>query len=304
MAQRPPRTATLDPSKPHNFFMEHERAESGRIMRSAVILLTNKECPWRCLMCDLWKNTLTDTVPPGAIPKQIHYAMAQLGAAPEQIKLYNSGSFFDAAAIPFVDYPAIARTVAIAKHVVVESHPRLVGERALKLRDLLCGSLEVAMGLETVHPAVLPRLNKKFTLAHFSQAADFLRRERIAVRAFVLVKPPFMNEEEAVEWAVKSAEFAFACGAAVVSLIPTRTGNGALNRLGEAGQFAPPRLSTLEQALEATLNLQRGRVLADTWNLEQFSSCAACLEQRRQRLHTINLAQKSVPVIECPVCGG
>jgi len=124
------------------------------------------------------------------------------------------------------------------------------------------------------------------------------------VRAFVLVKPPFMNDEEAVEWAVKSAEFAFACGAAVVSLIPTRTGNGALNRLGEAGQFAPPRLSTLEQALEATLSLRRGRVLADIWNLEQFSLCAACLEQRRQRLHTMNLTQSSVPAVECPVCGG
>ncbi len=94
MAQRPPRTGTLDPFKPHNFFVEQERAESGQIVRSAVILLTNKECPWRCLMCDLWMNTLTDTVPPGAIPKQIHYALAQLGAAAEQIKLYNSGSFY------------------------------------------------------------------------------------------------------------------------------------------------------------------------------------------------------------------
>jgi hypothetical protein len=185
-----------DPFKPHGFFLEEERAASGQVASSATILLTNKECPWRCLMCDLWKNTTTQTVPPGAIARQIDYALSQLRSRPEQIEALQQRQFFDPAAIPPADYPAIARTVTFAKHVVVESHPRLVGEKALRFRDLLSGSLEVAMGLETVHPQVLPRLNKKFELAHFSQAAGFLRDNQIAVRAFVLVKPPFLDEAE------------------------------------------------------------------------------------------------------------
>ena len=303
-AQRPPRQGGLDPFKPHGFFLEKERAGSGRVVQSAVILLTNKECPWHCLMCDLWQHTLTETVPPGAIPRQIDYALTQLHSKPEQIKLYNSGSFFDPAAIPLTDYPAIADKVSFAEHVVVEAHPRLVGEEALRLRNLLSGSLEVAMGLETVHPEILPRLNKGFELAHFARAADFLRQEGITMRAFVLVKPPFLNEAEGLEWAVKSAEFAFACGATAVSLIPTRSGNGAMERLMEAGEFAPPRLATLERALELAINLHRGRVFADTWNLEQFSACSTCLEKRRQRLHAINLTQEILPSIDCPVCGG
>ena len=302
MAQRPPRPGGMDPFKPHGFFLEQERADSGRVLHSAVILLTNKECPWRCLMCDLWQSTLIETVPLGAIPTQIGYALAQLDSRPEQLKLYNSGSFFDPAAIPLADYPAIAERVSFAKHVVVEAHPRLVGKNVLRLRDLLAGSLEVAIGLETVHPEVLPRLNKKFTLPQFAQAVDFLRKEGIAVRVFVLVKPPFMNEAEGLDWAVKSAEFAFTCGAKVVSLIPTRHGNGAMDRLMAAGEFASPRLATLERALELTINLQRGRVFADTWNLEPFSACSACLEKRRQRLHAINLTQQIRPAIDCPVC--
>ena len=304
MAQRPPRTTTLDPFKPHASFLEEERAGSGRIVHSAAILLTNKECPWRCLMCDLWSSTLTHTVPPGAIPKQIDYALAQLDSRPEQVKLYNSGSFFDPGAIPPVDYPAIADRVAFAKHLVVESHPRLVGEKALTLRDLLPCSLEVAMGLETVHPQVLPKLNKRFEPAHFARAAQFLRKEAIAVRAFILVQPPFLGAQESLEWAIKSAEFAFGCGAAVVSLIPVRAGNGAMERLMEAGQFTPPRLSTLERAQETALNLRVGRVFADTWDLDQFSSCSACLEKRRLRLQAINLQQEILPTIDCPVCGG
>ena len=255
-------------------------------------------------MCDLWKNTTTQTVPPGAIVKQIDYALSQLRSRPEQIKLYNSGSFFDPAAIPPADYPAIARTVAFAKHVVVESHPRLVGKKVLRFRDLLSGSLEVAMGLETVHPQVLPRLNKKFELAHFSQAAGFLRDNGISVRAFVLVKPPFMDEVEGWEWAVKSAVFALSCGATVVSLIPTRPGNGALERLMETGEFSPPRLATLEKALELVLEVRGdGRIFADTWDLEQFSRCPACFEKRQQRIHAMNLSQRIPSAIDCPACG-
>lgn len=304
IAQRPARSANLDPFKPHAFFLEEERADSGRVLPTVTILLTNKECPWRCLMCDLWKNTLTHTVPVGAIPKQIDFVVSQLGAKPGQVKLYNSGSFFDAAAIPHSDYPGIAERIAFAEHVVVESHPRLVGEKALRLRDLLPGSLEVAMGLETVHPEVFPRLNKRFDLPDFSKAARFLRTNEITVRAFILVNPPFLNDEDGIEWAVKSADFAFDCGAGVVSLIPTRSGNGAMDTLLESGEFVPPRVSTLEDAQERALHLRRGRVFADTWDLEQFSQCPICLEKRRQRLHLVNLTQQLQPRIECAVCGG
>ena len=304
VAERPPRAITLDPFKPYAFFLEDELAASGRVVSSGTILLTNKECPWRCLMCDLWKNTLTEIVPPGAIPRQIEFALTQLGGSPQQIKLYNSGSFFDPAAIPLGDYPEIARKISFAKHVAVESHPRLIGEKALRLRDLLSGSLEVALGLETVHPQVLPRLNKKFDLGHFSRAAKFLRQAGIALRAFVLVKPPFLDDAAGIEWAVKSAAFAFSCGATVVSLIPTRGGNGALERLRDMGDFAPPRLVTLESALEQSLNLKAGRVFADTWDLEKFSTCSVCVEKRRQRLLAMNRSQKILSRIDCKFCGG
>ncbi|HWY77804.1 MAG TPA: radical SAM protein [Verrucomicrobiae bacterium] len=302
-AARPPR-AEVDPFKPYGFFLEQERHDAGRIVNSGVILLTNKECPWRCVMCDLWKHTTTESVPSGAIGRQIEFALRQFNSRPEQLKLYNSGSFFDPAAIPVSDYADITRTISFATHVIVESHPRLIGEKAVRLRDLLAGSLEVAMGLETTHPQVLPRLNKKFDLGHFARAAEFLRSHQISLRAFVLVKPPFMDEAEELEWAVKSAEFAFACGATAVSLIPTRGGNGAMERLAEAGGFAPPRLATLERALDASLELQRGRVFADLWDLEQFSRCADCLAARRDRLRAVNLSQNALPAIDCPACGG
>lgn len=297
--QRPPKAVGLDPFRPQAFFREVERSAAGVPVKSACILLTNKECPWRCLMCDLWRHTLDTSVPPGAIPAQILYALEQLGECPPQVKLYNSGSFFDRAAIPRQDYPAIARAISPAENVIVESHPRLIGESVLRLRDLLHGRLEVALGLETIHPEVFPRLNKRFQLADFSAACSFLRDAGVAIRAFLLVKPPFLDDQGAVEWAVQSAQFAFDCGVGVVCLIPTRAGNGALDRLLETGDFSPPSLSTLERSLEGALRVKRGRVFADTWDLDKFSSCAHCLAARKDRLERMNLSQQQLPPVPC-----
>jgi len=307
LAQRPPRPRVPDPNAPHGVFLERERLSSGMVVDSGVVLLTNRECPWRCLMCDLWKDTTRDSVPEGAIPRQVESAVriwSDSGALPVQVKLYNGGSFFDPAAIPPADYEPVARRIAFARHVVVESHPLLVGDRARALRDMLSGSLEVALGLETAHPEVLRKLNKGFDLTQFARAADFLAAQRIALRVFILVNPPFLDGQSGLEWAVKSAGFAFACGAGSVTLIPTRAGNGAMERLRESGEFVPPTLAMLEEAQRAALALGRGRVFADTWALEPFSSCPRCFAARRERLEAANQAQRDLPPVRCEACGG
>ena len=352
LAQRPARSA-VDPERPHAFLIEEERTESGEFVSSTTIFLTNRECPWRCLMCDLWKNTLTESVPPGAVPAQIDWALRQLEdskpgtegsgkttrthpgtattpsprearagrglgrgaakcaqttnhllakAATGQIKLYNSGSFFDPRAIPPEDYPAIAERVRSFERVIVECHPALIGQSALRFRDLFDSQLEVAMGLETAHPDVLAKLNKRMTLDQFSRAADFLRKNEIALRVFILVKPPFLDEAEALHWAKRSLDFAFDCGATVASLIPTRAGNGALDALASRGQFSPPKLSTLEAAHAYGIGLKRDRVFADLWDLEKFSDCAKCFAARAERLRRMNLEQIIRPIVMCRSC--
>ena len=292
---------SFDPLRPQAFFMEDECAADGSIVSIATVFLTNRECPWRCLMCDLWRHTVTETVPPGAIPAQIDYALARMPVG-RQIKLYNSGSFFDSHAIPVEDYPAIANRVKAFDRVIVECHPALVGDSAVRFRDLLAAPLEVAMGLETVHPEILPRLNKRMTLAQFETAARFLREQQIDLRAFILVKPPFMAESDAVEWAARSIDFAFDCGATAITLIPTRSGNGAMNDLALAGDFTPPRLSTLEGAFHYGLGLGRGRVFVDLWDTRREDSCPACYEERVQRLRAMNLRQAILPAAPCTVC--
>ena len=293
----------LDPRRAYAELTEEEPSGPGETVSISTIFLTNRECPWRCLMCDLWRNTLAESVPAGAIPGQIQDALARLPPA-RWAKLYNAGSFFDPRAIPREDHRSIARLLSGFERVIVESHPALCGDSTLRFRDLLDGSLEVALGLETIHPEVLPRLNKRMTLEDFRAAAAFLREAGISLRVFVLVGLPFVAPREAVAWALRSAELAFDCGAAVVSLIPTRSGNGAMDTLEERGDFSPPDLAALEDAAALALALRHGRVLADLWDLERFSRCGACFAPRANRLRAMNLAQAVLPPVSCSACGG
>ncbi len=330
----------VDPRRPYSFHIEQERAASGELVPVTTIFLTNRECPWRCVYCDLWKNTLEESVPPGAIPEQIGFALARLresstavpaasgsrssqihgeelghaGATPvllsaasprPHLKLYNAGSFFDPRAIPPDDYPAIAARTRGFGHIIVECHPSLVNDRVLRFRDLLSPGVtfEVAMGLETAHPEVLARLNKRMTLADFVRAAELLHTHQIALRSFILVKPPFETDEaEALHWSKRSIEFAFDCHSSVTVLIPVRGGNGALEELARLGQFSPPKLATLDAALDHGLALRRGRVFADVWDVEKFATCPACAPARRRRLVEMNSLQEALPSVECSSC--
>lgn len=277
---------------------------SGRLTLSgtATIFLTNRECPFRCLMCDLWQNTLDARVPSGAIVTQIRYALERLPPA-RQIKLYNAGSFFDPQAIPPEDDAEIADAVHGFDRVIVECHPAFLrgqyGERALRFQNNLRGQLEIAIGLETVHVPTLEKLNKRMTVESFRTAAAFLQCHKIDLRVFILLRPPFLTEREGVEWACRSLDVAVECGAKVCSIIPVRAGNGAMEALGQ--DFQPPKLQSLETAVEYGLSLKSLRVFCDLWDVEKFFDCN-CSESRAARLAEINRTQRISAAIYCPHC--
>jgi radical SAM enzyme (TIGR01210 family) len=297
VSQRGKRNA-VDPVRPYAWLVEKERTALGKIEETATIFLTNKECSFTCLMCDLWKNTTEVPVPAGAILAQIEWALSQMPEA-KHLKLYNSGSFFDQRAIAQQDYQRIASLIEHFDTVIVEAHPNLINEKCLRFRDLLKPELEVAVGLETAHPEVLQKLNKQMTLEDFRKGISYLVNNDIRSRAFILLRPPFMSESEGIYWAKKSIDLAFETGVDCCTIIPVRPGNGAMDLLMKSGDFKVPAIRSLESVLDYGISLGKGRVFADVWDLKLFSTCGSCLDKRTERLIKMNLQQKLMPHVSC-----
>jgi uncharacterized Fe-S cluster-containing MiaB family protein len=277
----------VDPSRSYSFFVEPERTRDGAVEDVATIFITNKECPFRCVFCDLWKNTTPYRVSSGAVARQVEEALRQLPFA-ANVKLYNSGNFFDEQAISPADRARIARVVADRRTVIVECHPRLVDGRCFEFAGALAPELEVAMGLETVDLTVLPRLNKGMTLDDFAKATTSLLDHGIAVRAFILMPAPYQTLAQGIEWATRSIEYAFAIGVDCCSIVPLRTDSG-----------PSATLAALEAVQEQGSSLGRGRVFTDLWDAERLRDCPLCAVQRVARLRHMNLTQRIPPPIVC-----
>ena len=222
-------------------------------------------------------------------------------------------NFFDPRAVPVSDYDDVAAALIGLDRVIVESHPALIGSRvdrfleALDRHSVSSGAaiqLEVAMGLETANPKALEQLHKRMTVDEFAEAAEKLGSRGVALRVFLLIAPPFILSDEQDAWLLRSIDVAFSCGASVVSLVPTRQGNGAIDALAADGFFRLPELEDIERSVDCALaRVNEGRVFVDLWDLKHFARCPHCFDTRRARLHTINLNQSRLPRPSCPHCG-
>ncbi len=297
-----------DPWSLQGVHRDQEPDETGALVHTAAVLLTGRQCPWSCVMCDLWQHTLEHDTPVGAIPRQIELAIAALRQDPDEfpacLKLYNAGSFFDPRAVPPSDYPAIADLVAPFERVVVESHPSLIGPRVDQWLSVCDSTLEVAMGLETANPEALKHLNKGMTVDAFQRAAEQLAVRAIGLRVFLLLHPPFIPVDEQDVWLLRSLDVAIDSGATATSLIPLRLGNDLLNPAAGAGDAEAPTLATVERALALALEHVRSRqsrlrVFVDTWDLERLEACDRCGDATRARVLLMNLSQVPEAPVPC-----
>ena len=303
-ALRPPKRA-VDPYTAHGSLLEEERRPDGRVERALTVFLAGAECPFTCSFCDLWQWTLDGPTPPGALAAQLEGVLSSLaGPVPQRLKLYTASNFFDRRAVPREDFAALARLAAPFEAVTVESHASTIGAATLDFARVLGAgrSLEVAVGLETIHPRAMAQLNKRLDLPRFDAATRLLADADIDLRVFVLLGAPHVPADESVEWTVRTVAHAVARGAAVASIIPVRGGNGEMERLRALGEFAPPTLPQLEAALDASLSLGRTVVTADLWDVERLPGCDTCRARRIERLARLNLTGSAEPGIVCDAC--
>lgn len=264
-----------DASQPVAAIREEELGSDGLLKRVDTLFLNNKECPFQCVMCDLWKHTLDEPTPLGAIVHQIDVALSTLPSDGEVIKLYNSGNFFDRKAIPPEDYPEICARIARYERVILENHPKLCDDRVLAFTKHLPSTtrVELALGVETVHPQWLEGLNKSMTPADIERAAQWAHAQAFDVRAFLLLHAPTISKRNEVlqdvsleqrrDWTLKSVKWVQEKGFTAATLIPLRP-----DLLPEGSGDAPTLQEVERTAIAAKKIADRMRLFVDCWDMD------------------------------------
>jgi radical SAM enzyme (TIGR01210 family) len=262
-AVRAENDASHDPREPTRVWMDEDNTPDG-VVDSLTIVLNTGGCRWAraggCTMCGYVAESVDGgTVPHEDLVAQIEASLdheAEHADEPaDQVKIYTSGSFLDEREVPARARRVIAETFADRERMVVESLPDFVDRE--KVADFVDRGLEtdVAVGLETATDRVRRDcVNKYFEFADFEGACAEARAAGAGVKAYLLMKPPFLSESEAIADMERSVR---RCGAVegchTVSMNPTNVQRYTMvEQLYHDGGYRPPWLWSIVAVLERT----------------------------------------------------
>ncbi|MCS7118911.1 MAG: archaeosine biosynthesis radical SAM protein RaSEA [Archaeoglobaceae archaeon] len=168
----------------------------GKKENCMTVILTTRGCRWRkCTMCSYWLESRD--VNDEMLKKQIDLVFERVDT--KLLKIFTSGSFFDENEISTELRRYLvekAKKLGVEK-IIVESRPEFIDEE--KLEDFEGLELEVGIGLETANDLVREIcINKGFSFFDFFSAAEILKRRGFRVKCYLLLKPPFISEREAI----------------------------------------------------------------------------------------------------------
>lgn len=226
-------------------------------VEAGVVILPTRGCAWGltggCAMCGYVYDSLP--LSPGELLKDFRDALGKLGDV-EYLKIFNSGSFFDPRELDretsYRIFEEINQHPGI-KRVQVEARPEYLDKASLKeASDNLAPQLEVGIGFETVSDYIREKcINKGFTLEDFKKAVRACRGVGVEVKAYILVKPPFLTEKEGIEDAVRSGRAAYKYGASRISLNPVAVHRDTLvEELWRRREYSPPWLWSLVEIIQ------------------------------------------------------
>ncbi|WP_416976927.1 hypothetical protein [Streptomyces sp. T028] len=173
----------------------------------------------------------------------------------EVLSLYNDGSFFAPREIPRDVQVEIARLVAASgvKRLVVESLPQFVTEPVLAPFVEALGEvdLEIGIGLQSADMLVRETLvNTRISQVSFERALTVMAGQGADPKIYLMIKPPFLTDGEAVTDVVQSVDYLTGLGVQGITLCPTRVSRNTVAwELWQAGLYTPPNLWTVVEAI-------------------------------------------------------
>jgi radical SAM enzyme (TIGR01210 family) len=116
--------------------------------------------------------------------------------------------------------------------------------------------LQVALGLESANNALLrDSINKGFQFEDYQMAANTVKGSGATLKTYLLIKPPFLTEREAITDSTDSAKMIQEISD-VISFNPVNVQKGTLvERLWRRDEYRPPWLWSVVKVLEECRNL-------------------------------------------------
>lgn len=237
-----------------NVWAEDEALGAERV-RAFVLILKTRGCYWAdvkgCSMCGYSKDTLGRSATPEELAHQLSEAMDRYRGEP-YVKVYTSGSFLDDREVDAESRLALARAFSgRARRLLFETLPEFATEDHLApVAAAFAGEVEVALGLETTDPTVLSRYVHKSTgPEEYLRAADRIRAVGLRSKAYLLLKPPYLTESEAIDDVLRSVGEA-APHFDALSINPVHIQNGTVVEwLYHRGRYRPPWLWSVVEVL-------------------------------------------------------
>jgi radical SAM enzyme (TIGR01210 family) len=232
----------------------------NRPCRAFVVILKTRGCTWAlaggCTMCGYANDSAWTKVSEEQLVAQFHKAWTRY-AGEELVKIYTSGSFLDRfevmpgaqkAILTLIGKPTPERKAPVK--VAFESLPGFVTDETLGPLQGLTEKLEVGIGVESANLRVLrDSVNKGHAFETFPEAAAACQRHGVSVKAYLMCKPPFLKESDALTDSTATI-IAAAPYSQMVSLNPTNVqGNTLVDALYKRGSYRPPWLWTIVQSV-------------------------------------------------------
>ncbi len=233
-----------NPSDPEAIWKEKDLS-SGKAVDTMVAILRTGGCRWSktggCTMCGYNTSSMLQ-VGEAELMAQLDKVMKRYDGEPF-VKIYTSGSFLDTEEIPVPVRDRVFDEFSACERVLFESRPEFITEDVLKT---LPKNVTIALGLESANPEVLRKsIRKGFTPEDSRKAGIRIKEAGLSVRTYLLLKPPYLTESQAIEDTVASAIFADEYSDEI-SINPTNVQRRTqVEYLWKRGEFRPPWIWSL-----------------------------------------------------------
>lgn len=246
-----------------------ETTLSSGLGLSITMVIPTVGCTWAlsksggCSMCGYINDSTLDPNTDPELYFDIEWQELQLDSRFKDIKavkLYNSGSFLDPKEIPVATQKSIVSKIAKFEHIqelVIECLPEIINIQKEVLAELVTlfnnKPIYIGVGLESSNAYILQNyVNKPFTYENqFIKCVKNAKKVGAFVKPYLLLKPPFLTEQEAIEDAIQTIKDCFSAGCSIVSINPVCVHADTLvDMLWKKKEYSPPWLWSVLKSLE------------------------------------------------------